>query len=278
MEKINLFNKKIFIFDLDGVIYLGDQVIPGAVKVINRLKDLKKTVYFLTNNATKSRIDYVEKLKKMRIITDKENIMTSAYATALYLKKRKNRAKIFVIGEEGLISELNEMGFKIYTDFIENIKVDFIVIGLDRNFTYKKLSGGLYYYLNGAEFIATNTDPTLPTEKYPLPGAGAIVAALERSINARPSIIIGKPNTYSIDTILEKENIEPQDAVIIGDRISTDILAGKNSNVTTIFVKTGAGEKEVSKIQSENIVPDIILNSINDLYPLLEEIKNEEYD
>jgi len=146
MEKKNLANKKLFIFDLDGVIYLGDQLISGALEVINKLKDLNKKIYYLTNNSTKTRESYVEKLKKMNIESNTENIITSAYATALYLKKKKKRAKIFVIGEVGLVSELKKQGFEAYTDFQEDLKIDFVVVGLDRKFDYRKLTGGLYWW------------------------------------------------------------------------------------------------------------------------------------
>lgn len=269
MQKKNLFDKKLFIFDLDGVLYLGDEVIPGAVEVINRLKESNKIVYYLTNNSTKTRTNYVAKLGKMGIITSKNYIVTSASATAQYLKQRRNKAKIFVIGEMGIINELKDLGFKVISDFIEKEKVDFVVVGLDSKFDYKKLSGGLYYISRGAKFIATNTDPTLPTEKYALPGAGTMVAALETCTGIEPAKIIGKPNPYTIFSIIDKERESPHNTVIVGDRITTDILAGKNAKTTTVLVKTGAGEKERSKIRDLNIVPDFILNSIKDILPLL---------
>ncbi|MHA1386586.1 MAG: HAD-IIA family hydrolase [Candidatus Helarchaeota archaeon] len=269
MQKKNLFDKKLFIFDLDGVLYLGNEVIPGAAEVINRLKELNKKIYYLTNNSTKTRTNYVAKLAKMGITTSKNYIMTSAYATAFYLKQRRTKAKIFVIGETGLATELSDIGFKVLTDFKENEKVDYVVVGLDRNFNYKKLSGGLYYISKKAKFIATNTDPTLPTEKYSLPGAGSMVSALETCAGIKPSKVIGKPNAYTIYSIIDKERVGPQDTVMVGDRITTDILAGKNAGVVTIFVKTGAGEQERSKIRDLNIVPDFILNSIKDMLPLL---------
>ena len=277
MEKKNLFDKKIFIFDLDGVIYLGNQIVPGALEVINKLEELGKKVYYLTNNSTRTREDYVKKLEKMGIKSKIENIITSAYAAALYLRnkeiKKKKKSNVFVIGETGIVSELEKMGFKTYTDFKEELKINYVVVGLDSNFDYKKLSGGLYYISKGAEFIATNADPTLPTEKYALPGAGTMVSALETATNKKPSVIIGKPNPYTIDSILKREKVRSQDAVMVGDRISTDILAGKNANTTTVFVKTGAGNKEASKSQSENIFPDLILNSVKDLLQLLKEKK-----
>ncbi len=279
MEKKNLSDKNIFIFDLDGVIYLGNQIVPGALEVINKLEKFGKKIYYLTNNSTKTREDYVKKLEKMGIKSKIENIITSAYAAALYLKnkeiRKKSKASVFVIGENGIVSELEKMEFKVYTEFKEDLKIDYVVVGLDSNFHYNKLSGGLYYISKGAEFIATNADPTLPTEKYALPGAGTMVSALETCTNKKPSIIIGKPNPYTIESILKKEKAKAKDAVMVGDRISTDILAGKNANTTTIFVKTGAGENEASKIHSENIFPDLTLKSVKGLLPLLEKEKIE---
>ncbi|MHA1378461.1 MAG: HAD-IIA family hydrolase [Candidatus Helarchaeota archaeon] len=273
MQKKNLYDKKLFIFDLDGVLYLGDKVISGAVEVIEKLKELNKKVYYLTNNSTKTRTSYVAKLGKMGIITSKNYIVTSASATAYYLKERRTKAKIFIIGETGIANELKDIGFRVLIEFKEKEKVDFVVVGLDSNFNYEKLAGGMYYILNGARFIATNTDPTLPTEKYALPGAGAMVAALETCTAINPSKIIGKPNPYTILAIIDRERVGPQETVMVGDRITTDILAGKNAGVVTVFVKTGAGEKERSKIRDLNIVPDFILNSIKDIIPLLVEKK-----
>jgi len=261
---VNLKEKQLFIFDLDGVIYLGNEPIPGAKKVLDFLTTNKKKFYYLTNNSTKTRTQFKEKLLKMGINASEQQIITSAYATAKYLQ-RQPVGPIYVIGEIGLINELRTAGFSVITEDTSNEQIKYVVVGLDRNFTYQKLAYALTALERGAKFIATNADPTLPTEYGILPGAGSMVAALSTAANISPMIIIGKPNTFMVDLILNQEKIPPSQAIIVGDRYTTDIMAGINANIKTILVKSGAGIKEIKLIPPSGPNPDLILNSIAEI-------------
>ncbi len=266
---MDLKNKDLFIFDLDGVIYLGKEQVPGAKEIIENLGTLGKKVYFVTNNSTQTRLKFREKLLQMDIDVREDQIITSAYATAQYLRNQDPKARVFIIGEIGLVSEFIEAEFRIISVEDKSESVQFVVVGLDRHFDYKKLAFALNKLENGAKFIATNDDPTLPTEHGNLPGAGAMVGALSRAAYREPMITIGKPNTYMVDLILAKENIQRNNAVIIGDRYTTDILAGINAGIGTILVKTGAGEKELSFVPSEGPMPDLILETVAELQEYL---------
>ncbi|MHC1591337.1 MAG: HAD-IIA family hydrolase [Candidatus Helarchaeales archaeon] len=255
----------VFIFDLDGVIYVGDQLIDGADELLEKLNQEKdRSIYFLTNNSTRTRQEYVKKLRAMGIKTSRERIMTSARATALYLSQVKGGSRVFVIGEQGLRQELEFEGFIVDMEHSTGSKVDFVVVGLDRDFNYEKLTIALHHLLNGADFIATNDDPSLPTEGLPLPGAGSMVSALMTCSGRKPSLVIGKPNPFGIKLILEMECCPPEKAVIVGDRVTTDILAGQRANIHAILVKTGAGREEVALKQSLEGI-DLILESVKDM-------------
>jgi HAD superfamily hydrolase (TIGR01457 family) len=266
---VNLREMQVFIFDLDGVIYLGDAPIPGAKEVLEKLTRLKKTIFYLTNNATQTRAKFAEKLWKMGIPARPEQIVTSAYTTAQILGKKYPKASVYIIGEEGLIDEFKEAGFRVISDEETAVPIQLVVVGLDRNLTYRKLAKALTAIEQGAKFIATNVDPTLPTEQGLLPGAGCMVAALNAAGCGGPELIIGKPNPCMIEFILEQSRQPPTAAVIIGDRYSTDMQAGFNAHINTVLVKTGTGLQELKKIPPSGPKPDLILESVANLLDYL---------
>lgn len=262
---MNIRDLQLFIFDLDGVIYLGTDPISGAKEVIDTLAQKGKDSFFLTNNSTRTRTQFRQKLARMGIQVQEEQIITSAYATVQYLLQRQANAKVYVIGEEGLRTEFLNAGFDIYFDTPSKRNFEYVVVGLDREFNYQKLSIALTAIENGAKFLATNDDPTLPTERGNLPGAGTMVAALSTGVYSPPIITIGKPNPFTVELILESRNVKPSAAVIIGDRYSTDIKAGLNAQIGTILVKTGTGLYEMKQIPVAGPKPDLILESVADL-------------
>ena len=257
---------ELFIFDLDGVIYTGNELIKDADITINKLIKRKKKIYFLTNNSTKTRENFKEKLEKLKIYSKIDFIMTSAYATAHYLKKNYiNENKVYVIGQDGIKFELIKLNFEILETFNEKKIADFVVVGLDQSFSYKKLTIALHHLVKGSKFIATNDDPSLPTENLPLPGAGSMVKALETCSGKTPIITIGKPNELMINLIIEKEKIERNKSIIIGDRLRTDVKAGINAKIDTILVKTGLGNEELINKTLNSIRPNYILESVREL-------------
>lgn len=261
---------KAIIFDLDGVIYRGNRLLKGVKEVLDTLRDKGLRIFFLTNNSTKSRTFYSQKLKRMGIENTPDEIMTSAYATALYLKENKS-LNILVIGESGLKQELLQAGHNLISgEETEKEKIDCVVVGLDRKFNYKKLSQAQKAILNGARFVATNRDPTFPTETGIEPGGGSIVAAIETATNVKP-LVVGKPQVYSVKKILDLAGLKAHEALIVGDRLDTDILVGKRLRLRTALVLTGVTDEKQVREAPNNLQPDWVLSEMSELLDVLKE-------
>lgn len=244
-----------YILDLDGVIYRGSNLIDGAVDAVNRLQDRAK-VLFLTNNSTRSRASVAARLEAAGIRCGAGDIITAGYAAAVYIRKCYGASDVYPIGEAGLIEELKAEGHVISED------ARFVVVGLDRDFNYEKLRIGLQNITNGARFIATNTDPVLPTESGFVPGAGAIVRALETASGKSP-LVIGKPNQPIMDIAIDHLGLDVSECTVIGDRLDTDILAGIRCGMRTVLVLSGVETRD--SLERSDIEPDIVVRSIKEL-------------
>lgn len=257
-----------FIFDLDGVIYRGKKMINHSDIIIKSLRKRGLDVIFNTNNSTETREMYIQKLKKFGIKITQDEIYTSAFITASSLTALKPNSNIYVIGEIGLVKELEFQGHHVIPVDSAEEDVDFVVVGLDRNLTYEKLNIAQNYIVEcGAKFYATNTDATLPVKKGILPGAGVMVKAIQIATGKKPKKIFGKPHTFGIELILEKYDSPPDKAAFVGDRIETDIVAGNRAKLKTILVLTGVTTRDmVDEITDEDSTPDIVLNSLRGLF------------
>ncbi|KAF8508159.1 HAD-like domain-containing protein [Gautieria morchelliformis] len=271
-------------FDCDGVLWHGDRLIEGAVDVLRYLRAQKKNIIFVTNNATKSRQSYKEKFDKLGVQADVNEIFGSAYASAVYLSsvvKLPKDKKVYVIGESGLEHELREEGIQHVggTDpadntlgpfslksFVLDPSVGAVPCGLDTSMNYTKYSKA-YQYLTrneGRLFLATNEDATYPAGDGILPGAGSIIAPLRYTLDRAPTSI-GKPNKTMLDCIRAKHLFDPSRTIMVGDRLDTDILFGKNGGVGTLLVLTGVtSEGELTDVNADRI-PDFVTGSIGDL-------------
>ena len=265
------------IFDLDGVIYRGDKLIVDSDKVITALKELRVKVVYNSNNSTITRQMYVKRLKGFNIESNILDFYTSASITASEITKLKQNATIYIIGEMGLIEELEMCGHEVVNTESNHKEVDFVVVGLDRALTYAKLAFAQRCILEGnAKFYATNEDTTLPVATGLLPGAGVMVNAVETCTNQRPVKIFGKPNPEGIQSILKNTNSNPRCSVIFGDRLNTDILAGNRASINTALVLTGVTEiSDVEKLRGEKnnsteaeigMIPNIVINSLKDIF------------
>ena len=258
-----------FVFDLDGVVYRGNQPLPGAVDTIENLRRLGHQVYFFTNNSSKTRLEYVEKLTGMGITTDVDHIMTASYATALYLVEQGARGKsVYMIGGEGVREALVSVGMRIIPD--PNVeRPDYVVVGIDHDFNFRKLADAQWAILNGATFIGTNPDLTFPCEDGRItPGNGALLAAIQAATGVEP-IVIGKPETPAMHEILELAHATPEDTIVVGDRLDTDILAGRRIGACTILVLTGIAKESDLQSVSDDMKPDIVVGTLPELMKYL---------
>lgn len=261
---------RLFIFDLDGVIYRGDSVLPFATDAVAALRRSGATVVFFTNNSTRTRESYSRKLGAMGIPAGPDEIMTSAYATALYfLENRLAGTTAYVIGEEGVVSELSRAGVRVVQGEQQNGHIDSVVVGLDREFSYRKLLAAQQAILAGARFIATNGDLTFPVEEGKvIPGGGSLVAAVQAATAATP-LVIGKPENYAIDKILQITGASPEYTYMVGDRMDTDILAGRRMGLHTVLVLTGVSQAEDVESAPAEMRPEIVLPDLSRLPEVL---------
>jgi HAD superfamily hydrolase (TIGR01457 family) len=251
---------------MDGVIYRGKKLLPGAKEIITSLRQRGDEVSFLSNNSTLSRSGYQEKLTRMGIKVERGELFPSSYLAALYFSQDKERkkSKVFVIGEVGLLEELKDAGIQI-TSLLE--ESDFVLVGMDRNFTYAKLNLAYQAILRGAIFLATNMDLTYPVETGTVPAAGSIIKAIEASTGKSP-LVLGKPNPFGIETVVKERGSSPARSILIGDRLETDILAGKKAGVTTVLVLSGITGKDELKKAHPFLKPDYTISSLPDVLTL----------
>lgn len=227
-----------FLIDLDGTVYKGTEKITEAIDFIKELKRRELPYLFLTNNSTKPPSDVAVKLMKMGVPCTADHVFTTSMATATYIKKLKKDPKVYPIGEIGLHEALEDCGLEIVEE-----DADIVVMGLDRNITYEKLAKGALQIRNGADFIATNGDVALPTERGFLPGAGSLVSVLSVSTGVEPTFI-GKPESIIVEQAIEVLGTPREDTLMIGDNYATDILAGINAGIDSLLVHTGVTTKE----------------------------------
>ncbi len=228
-----------YLLDLDGTIYRGTEIIPEAVQFIQELRQAKIPFLYLTNNASATPKAFAQKLTDMGLETAEEEVYTSSMAAAAYLAEREGAGTpVYMIGESGLEEALREKGFVLTQ---ENPK--YVVVGLDRQFTYDKLAIATTAIRNGATLIATNRDPALPTERGLYPGNGSLVAAVSVASGATPTFI-GKPETIIVDFALAQLGKTKEETLIVGDNLLTDIEAGVKSGLDSLLVLTGYSTRE----------------------------------
>jgi NagD protein len=256
-----------FIFDLDGTIYRSDQLIPGAEGVIQRLREDKRKVVFLSNKPIQTREDYASKLTRLGIPTRPDEVINSTFVMIDYLRKIAPQARLFVVGETPFIEELRRAGFKI-TD--EPKQIEYVVVAFDRTFDYGKLNVAFQAIRLGAHFVATNPDRTCPVEGGEIPDCAGMIAAIEAVTGKRVEIVVGKPSPLMIQAAVEVMGLKPEDCILIGDRLETDIKMGKEFGMATGIVLTGVtDEKTLKEYKHSSIQPDFVFQSIADVEKLL---------
>ncbi len=227
-----------FLIDMDGVIYKGNQLIPGADKFIARLKRSGHPFLFLTNNSQRTRRDVAMKLKRMGIDVDEHHIFTCAMATARFLSHQKPNGTAFVIGEGGLLQALHLHGYSIV-----DADPDYVVVGEGRTATAESLEAATRMILAGAKLIATNLDPNCPTASGTRPGCGATIAYLETA-TGKKAFSVGKPSPVMMRSARKQLGLATSQTVMIGDTMETDIMGGVQLGYHSILVLSGGTRPE----------------------------------
>uniref|UniRef100_A0A0K2UIP7 Phosphoglycolate phosphatase n=1 Tax=Lepeophtheirus salmonis TaxID=72036 RepID=A0A0K2UIP7_LEPSM len=287
--------------DCDGVLWFGLNPILGSSDVINLFRELGKKVYYVTNNSTKHRRDFLKKCIDLKFGGTQDEVLGTAYLAAWYLKSRNFEGKVYMIGESGLAQELDDVGIEhiglgpdlppkepfsahVAVDIVKELDPDVncVIVAFDFNISYPKIIKAINYLEKpGVIFLASNTDERFPMSPYALPGTGSIVASVTVPAERDP-VILGKPNTFFFEAVRQRcPNVEPQRTLMIGDRANTDILLGKNCNLKTLQV--GGGVHKLSDIRrweksacpKENrLVADYYLDSLGDLLPLMQRVRH----
>lgn len=253
-----------YIFDLDGTIYLGERLLPGADRVVSELRAAGKGVMFLSNKPIETRYDYARKLTRLGIPTDVSQVINSSFVLGKYLRSHAPGCLCYVMGEQALLDDLDEAGV-CYTLEPENCdyQVDYVVMAFDRTFDYQKLNRALQCVRRGARLIATNGDRTCPLEGGEIPDAGGVIGAVEGTTGKKVELIVGKPSPITVEVALSVLKVAPERCLMVGDRIETDILMGNRFGLATALVLTGVTDRKL--VETSEIVPDYILESVADL-------------
>ncbi|MDX9864056.1 MAG: HAD-IIA family hydrolase [Anaerolineaceae bacterium] len=255
LKKLNAI--RCYLLDMDGTIYLGEQLLPGALDFLDLLRQRGIQYYFLTNNSSRSKTQYVEKLARLGIQTSEERIFTSGEATAIYIHKQKPGARLYVVGTPPLENEMRDHGFQLVEQ-----DPDYAVLGFDTTLTYQKLWKLCDFVRAGLPYVATHPDFNCPTETGFMPDIGAMIAFVEASTGRRPDQIVGKPNTPIVEAIVEKTGFPVQQLGMIGDRLYTDIALGA-AGLTTILVLSG--ETSAIDLAQSKFVPDYVMEDLAEL-------------
>ena len=248
-----------WLFDLDGTVYRGEALIPGADTTIAALRATGRRVAFLSNKPLGTRADYAAKLTRLGIPTDAEDVITSSLVLARHLARLDRGASVFVIGEPPLVAELRAHGFDVRGDH----RVRWVVIAFDRTFDYAKLNTALQAVRGGARLIATNPDRTCPTEDGEIPDCAGMIAAVEAVTGHAVEVVVGKPSPIMLEVALERLGVAAAECAIVGDRLETDIVMGKRLGLATVLVLTGITRPADPRIAE--VAPDLVLRSIKEI-------------
>ena len=261
-----LAEKELYIFDMDGTIYLGFQVFPFAIKFIENLRKAGKRVLFFTNNASHTTAYYVDKLTKLGFSPTREEIMTSGDVTIEFLRRHRDGKSVYLVGTDELVQSFKDSGINMLTGDEE--KADIVVTSFDTSMTYKKMDDACRLVRGGAEYLSTHPDFNCPTETGFIPDSGAIAAFVTASTGKTPTYF-GKPYIETLEMICEHTGIAKEDMCIFGDRLYTDIALGARNGVTSILVLTGETTVEDVDNAEKKDQPAYVFDSLDDVDKLM---------
>jgi len=257
---VGVLNYPGYIFDLDGTIYRGENLIPGAKETIAKLKILGKKIVYLSNKPLQTRADYAAKLTRLGVPTETAEVINSSLVMARWLSKKAPGATLFVVGEPPLIAEMIREGFRISEDPGE---VQWVIASFDRTFDYRKLNIALQAIKKGSHFVATNPDRTCPVEGGEIPDCAAMIGAIEGATGKKVETIVGKPSDIMIQVAVDTMGLSPLDCLLVGDRLETDMAMGKKAGMATALVFTGVTTREL--LQHSSIQPDYVWESVAEI-------------
>lgn len=254
-------NKTVFISDMDGVVYHGNRLLPGAADFVRLMEERGLKYLFLTNSSERTPRELAEKLARLGVNVAPEHFYTSALATADFLSRQSPGCSVFAIGEAGLTNALYEKGISM-----NDVDPDYVVVGESRTYSIERLEKAVHLVLGGARLIGTNPDLTGPTEHGIVPATGALISPIELA-TGKKAYFIGKPNPFMMRRAVKHLDAMSRETVIIGDRMDTDIIAGVEAEVDTVLVLSGVTARE--DIPRFAYTPKHILDGLAELVKIL---------
>lgn len=256
MDKKSLAQKKLWILDMDGTVYLGNQLFPETLPFLQRIRESGASYLFFTNNASRAKDTYVSRLNGMGIPAGPENILTSAETTIAFLKQHRPGKSVYVVGTPDLIRSFEDAGICVEED------APIVVASFDTTLTYDKLEKACRYIREGAEFISTHPDFNCPVEGGFIPDSGAICALITASTGKLPRYF-GKPYEDTLQIIEEFSGVAREDMVVVGDRLYTDIALGAKHGVASVLVLSG--ETTMEDLEGSDVQPSVIVQNVGEL-------------
>ncbi|MFT4883563.1 MAG: 4-nitrophenyl phosphatase [Natronomonas sp.] len=248
------------VLDLDGTVYRGDSLLPGAAAAIERLRTDGVDLCFFSNNPTKSRAAYAERLKGLGVDVDESEVLSAGTVTARFLADEHGDDRIFVVGSEGLVEQFEAAGL---TTVANATKADVLIASYDIEFGYGDMLAGYRALEAGATFYGTDPDLLVPAEEGMVPGSGAIINAVGGIVERTPEKILGKPSAEAQRAVLETLGVDPNRCVVVGDRLNTDMALGERAGMTTVLVRTGVTTD--ADVAESDFQPDYVIDSLADL-------------
>lgn len=260
MKSLN--DVKLFLLDMDGTFYLGNQLIEGSLDFIRRVQETGRDFLFLTNNSSHNAPFYVERLKRMGLEIDRRRVMTSGEATCEKINELYPGKRAFVLGNEFLLEDFREAGIPV-----DQENPEIVVIGFDTTLDYAKMTAVCDFVRAGLPYIATHPDFNCPTETGFMPDIGAIMDFIAASTGRRPDLIVGKPHTGIVEAVLRRTGLKVNELAMVGDRLYTDIETGVRSGMLSILVMSGETTEEM--LAESTTKPDLKFGRLADMIDLL---------
>ena len=263
--------KRIFLFDIDGTLSIDTTVLDGTMELLHYIEEIQGHAFYITNNASKSRKDYVDKFKKMGITATEEQFVTAGYACCLYMKQQYMEKKIFVVGTASFVEELKSCGLDVTETYDADAAV--VLVGFDQELTYKKVRDACHLLFDHrVDYIGTNADLRCPTNFGFMPDCAGICEMINVTVDRKP-FYIGKPNPKMVTLCLEIAGGKKYETLVVGDRLYTDIACGINAGVETAVVLTGEARRE--DLRDTLYPPTYAFENIRQLYETIQKERRQ---
>ena len=247
-----------FLLDMDGTFFLGETLLPGALELLALLNQRELPFSFLTNNTSRSKQDYIRKLMRLGVSEQDARVYTAGDATIAYLKQHHQGTKVFLMGTPSLAESFSAAGIGL-----EEKDPDVVVMGYDTTLTYARLSAFCRFVRQGLPYIATHPDVNCPSPEGPIPDIGAMMRLVEASTGRKADVVVGKPNPGIVNALAQEWGLEPNEMVMVGDRLYTDIALGQTAGVKTVLVLSGETDSE--DLENSEYQPDLVCENLADL-------------